>query len=285
MTDAGGLVDREHVFVDELPAGVTVRGIKRYPAAAIGKVYADLPGDGFGFIILPASSQVHLAFALGAPGFERFGFRPLIGWVAGVHLDDLGKVQPKVFDGSGPAALADEAVVLQVTTPPGKVPEIGIVNIFTEGDGEAITFPADGFSATEVEIDGQKRNLARFIAEKKLDTRLPLVADYCGAKINVSFQSVDPTTGETRFYAPVFTGVQYRHARPVPDYVSAFSSQLPRQLGGQVAFSCNCILNYLHSNLEGRKTGPMVGPVTFGEIAYQLLNQTLAYLSLDDASR
>jgi hypothetical protein len=28
----------------------------------------------------------------------------------------------------------------------------------------------------------------------------------------------------------------------------------------------------------------MVGPVTFGEIAYQLLNQTLVYLSLEDAS-
>jgi hypothetical protein len=40
------------------------------------------------------------------------------------------------------------------------------------------------------------------------------------------------------------------------------------------------ILNYLYSNLEGMRTGDMVGPITFGEIAYQLLNQTLVYLTI-----
>lgn len=49
-----------------------------------------------------------------------------------------------------------------------------------------------------------------------------------------------------------------------------------------VVFSCNCILNYLFSNLENKKTGAFVGPVTFGEIAYQLLNQTLVYLEISD---
>ncbi|MBM4779270.1 MAG: hypothetical protein GQE15_16305, partial [Archangiaceae bacterium] len=43
-------------------------------------------------------------------------------------------------------------------------------------------------------------------------------------------------------------------------------------------FACNCILNYLYGALEGRTAGTMVGPVTFGEVAYMLLNQTMVYV-------
>jgi hypothetical protein len=88
-----------------------------------------------------------------------------------------------------------------------------------------------------------------------------------------------------KFYAPVFSGVDYKHAREVADYASAFTAQL-QKIGlaeGSVIFSCNCILNYLYSGLEGRNTAPFVGPITFGEIAYQLLNQTLVYLQMQDA--
>ena len=46
-------------------------------------------------------------------------------------------------------------------------------------------------------------------------------------------------------------------------------------------FSCNCILNFLFGGLEGQKIGELYGPVTFGEIGYQLLNQTLVVLRID----
>jgi hypothetical protein len=49
-----------------------------------------------------------------------------------------------------------------------------------------------------------------------------------------------------------------------------------------IVFSCNCILNYLYSELEGKQTGGIIGPITFGEVAYQLLNQTLAYLTISE---
>ena len=42
----------------------------------------------------------------------------------------------------------------------------------------------------------------------------------------------------------------------------------------------NCILNYLYCELEGRKIPPYYGPVTFGEVAYQLMNQTLVYCEI-----
>ncbi len=46
--------------------------------------------------------------------------------------------------------------------------------------------------------------------------------------------------------------------------------------------SCNCILNYQYGELEGRKIPPFTGPVTFGEVAYQLLNQTLVYVEITE---
>jgi len=226
MTEAGGLVNRQRIFVNELPDGLKCVGIRRYGEDDIARVYSDLPAGGFGVMIAPASSRVHLSFALNAPTYERFAIRPLIGWISGVHLSELGKATPRVFDGTSGEALDQQAVVMHVSVPSGSVAELGILNIFQEGEGPVITFPANGFAATDVEIDGRPRNLAQFIHETGLDTRLPLVADYCGANINVSFQAVDQKKGEVQFYAPVFEGVRYRHAQPVADYVAEFDSNL-----------------------------------------------------------
>jgi hypothetical protein len=108
------------------------------------------------------------------------------------------------------------------------------------------------------------------------------VADYWGANVNVSFQGVDAGRGELRFYAPA------RGRRPPPrpadpDYVNAFVSALPGGLEERMALACNCVLNYVYCSLEGRHLGGTVGPITFGEIAYQLLNQTMVYLTISDA--
>lgn len=283
MAEAGGVMDRERVFVNALPPGLRAKRIRRYSQGDIARVYSDLSPGAFGVMIAPGSSAVHLSFALHAPGYEQFALRPLVGWIAGVHLSEIGIRPPMVFDGSTGEGLDQDAVVMEVALPPGKVAEIGILNIFQAGDGPTITFPSNGFSAGEVEIDGRRCNLAEHIRANGLDTRLPLVADYCGTSINVSFQAVDSAKGEVHFYAPVFAGVRYHHARPVGDYVTEFVSRLPHALDERLAFSCNCILNYLYSGLEGRKIGSIVGPVTFGEIAYQLLNQTMAYVSIENA--
>ncbi len=285
MTTLGGLVDRKRIFVNALPDGLRCQTVRRYGESTIPSVFADLKAGCFGVIIAPASSAVHLTYALQAPTFSRFAMRPIIGWISGVHLSELGTRSAKVFDGTTGEALEQEAVVMHVELAPGKQAKLGIVNIFTKGDGPAITFPANGFSATEVEIDGAPRNFAEYIRETGLDTRVPLVADYCGLDINVSFQSVDQAQREVKFYAPVFSNVGYHHARPITDYVSEFVSMIPKNLNGRVAFSCNCILNFLYSNLEGKTTGGVACPITFGEVAYQLLNQTLAYITVVDSAR
>ena len=98
---------------------------------------------------------------------------------------------------------------------------------------------------------------------------------------NTSILSADPTTGVVTFFAPVFTGIDYRLAEPVGDYAASFAAAVERA-GVDAAFACNCILNYRYGELEGKTTGHVIGPITFGEVAYQLVNQTLVYLSIVD---
>lgn len=282
-SEKGGIVTRDQIFATDLTDLVTGVEIAQYDSNSISRVYSEGPEHGFSFIIIPASSQTHLSFALNAPNYTDFGVRPLIGWISGVHLEDLGKVTPKVFNGLTGQAVEEGALVLQATLPKNKAAEIGIINLFEQGKGDNLTFPSDGFSATDVMVNGEKRNFAEYLLEKKLDTKLPLVADYYGALVNISFQGIDEAAKKVNFYAPVFTGVRYKHAKPVEDYVSSFGSLLRKECTIQedrVVFSCNCILNYLYSELEGKKTEPFSGPATFGEVAYQLLNQTLVYLEV-----
>ena len=284
MTDQGGQSTRDKIYVTELPDTIASLAIKTYDAATLSSVYTDAAKNGFSLIIVPASSATHLEFALHAPNYPDFAVRPLIGWVSGVHLGDLGKVTPKVFVGPTKNVLEDGAVVMHVALPATQVANIDILNIFEQGDGDTITFPHDGFSAREVYVNGVATNFADYVTQQHLDTRLPLVADYYGARVNVSFQNVDVARQEVQFYAPVFAGVDYKHARPIENYVQQFTSQLPTQVGKQIAFSCNCILNYLYSELEGKRTGNITGPITFGEVAYQLLNQTMVYLTISNRS-
>lgn len=281
MTEAGGAVSRTEVFIDEMPVFDEAPTLRFYDVDALPHLCRNAPEYGYTLMIVPAFSACHSTFAENAPNYEDMYIKPLIGWIAGVHLDDLPQAAPKTVLGTTGEFSTEQAVVVHVPLPPEKIANIDIVNLFQPGDGESITFEGTGFSAQQCKIGGKSANLAQYMTASGIDTRLPLVADYCGAMINVSIKQVDATAGRVDFYAPVFAGVTYRFAAPVADYVREFERALPSIEDG-VVFSCNCILNFLYSNLEGKRTGHIVGPVTFGEIAYQLLNQTLVYLTITE---
>jgi hypothetical protein len=172
---------------------------------------------------------------------------------------------------------------MNVTLAAEVVARTEIINLFEPADGDVITFPAEGFSASQCAVNGQPRDFAEYLTQSKVDTRWPLVADFSGANINVAFQSVDLEAGRVAFYGPVFKEVEYRLARPVTDYVARFAEVLKRR-DIKPIFTCNCILNYLYAELEGKKTGDVVGPITFGEVAWMLLNQTMVYVTLEPVS-
>ena len=281
MGDEGGVVTKEKIFATQMPEFIKDCKIDFYDEAKLKNIPKDAPQNGFSFIIMPATSKVHISYAQNAPDYEEMFMKPIIGWISGMHLNDLGKISPKVFNGMTGEKSDDKAVVAHLTLPEKKMAVIGIINIFKQGKGDSIKFETEGFSISDCLINGKKTNFAGYLVENKIDTKLPLVANYSGAMVNVSFQEIKDKEKTVSFYAPVFKNVEYKLAMPVQDYVVDFLKCIPDNKVPP-AFSCNCILNFLYSGLEGKTTGNITGPITFGEIAYQLLNQTLTYLEIKD---
>jgi uncharacterized protein DUF6976 len=275
----GGTFSESSIFVDELPDFVQGFKIAEYSVETLPHICMDAPEKGFSVLILPAGSPVHTAYAEGAPRYVGFVLKPVVGWVAGVPLPEVGRTEPKVFNGQTGACFTACAIAMHVALPANKIADIEIVNVFKPGDGDRITFPKSGFIQEQCSVNGKPMNFAEYLASVHADIRLPLTASYNGSVINVSIQSADEATNVVRLYAPAFAGVEYSFAAPVADYVAAFESALPAKKT-DAAFACNCILNYMYANLGGKSAGSVPSMVTFGEIAHQLLNQTLVRLMI-----
>jgi uncharacterized protein DUF6976 len=280
ITEEGVVSSESQVFVTQVPEAVNVK-VEEYSAENLSLLGKDGPGNGFTFIIIPAGSPTLIAYAQDAPSYEEIYERPVVGWVSGVHPSGMGKESPKVFNGISGSASSLHALVMHVDLPQSNIAELGVINVFRPGSGDRFAFPTAGFSAQECLVNGKPVNFARYLAQGKHDYRLPLTADYNGTVINVSLQTVDVVNDTVKFYAPVFPGVEYRIAEPVADHSDAFRSEIPPR--GAATFSCSCILNYLYGALEGKQTG-LIGPITFGEIAHQLMNQTAVNLVVRDVT-
>ena len=280
MTEEGGLRTDSKLQVALLPASVEAIAIRFYTADELARLPADYPVNGLSYITIPAFTSAHQTFAKDCSTWPGIFDRPLIGWVAGVALDDIGSVTPKVFNGQSGDVSETDAIVMHIDLPDHLFARADLINIFTQGQGDVITFPAATFDVTDCLINGQQRSLAEYVESSAISLERPLVANYAGAMVNVCFRSVDGKAGHVSLYGPVFPGVEYRFANPVDDYEAAFCKQL-ESLQTKPVFACNCILNYVYGKLEGKRTGSVVGPITFGEIAYMLLNQTLVYVTFE----
>ena len=282
MTDQGGATTKQKIYVSELDVKVAKKiQIQFYNTSNIKNIAKDAPDNGFSILLIPALTQIHQDYAQLAPEYEDMFLKPITGWVTGFHLDDMGSATPMVINGGTGEVSRDNAVAMHVTLIPSKVASIGIINVAKQSeDSDIFEFPVTGFSASECSINGDQKNFADYVIENNIDTRFPLVANYSGAMINISFQEVNTENKTVCFYAPVFSGIQYKLSKPTDNYVSDFLLALPEL--ENVTFCCNCVLNYLHLELKGKKTGTLTGPMTFGEIAYQLLNQTMVYLTIED---
>lgn len=282
VTETGGALIRDRLYCTTFPEGTTA-DIRVLDADDLPRICDGYAEGGMTFILIPGFSEAHSVFAMSGADYPGFLNQPLLGWISGVHLDDIGRVAPKVVDGLTGQAHDNAAVVMHLALEQGLTPQVDIVNIFSQNEETApsFRFTQSGFSARTVLIDGVETPLAAYLLDNGIDTRLPLMADYGGALINVSVRSVEPDSGMVTFYAPVMEGVEYRFAKPLDNYARAFAQQLGE--GGADQYSCNCILNYLYGELEGKSTGEFTGPVTFGEIAYMLLNQTMMRLELKAA--
>jgi len=275
LTEGGVVANEGKVFVNNL-AAIGQISFASYGSDDLAGIAGNGPENGFALTIIPAGSTAHQKFAADAANFEDAFVKPTVGWIAGVHLSELGSKTPKVYDGRTSTKYEDRAVVAYVSLPEDKLASIEIINLFEQDDGDVLTFEETSFGVQQCHVNGKTVNFAEYIRNRSLEHgKLPLVGDYAGAHINVSLQTVGEAGGEVILYAPVFPGIDYRFAKPVADYAAAFRTELSTQTDEGVAFSCNCILNFVFGELEGKAIGGVQGPVTFGEIAYQLLNQTL----------
>ena len=278
LTEGGGVISDEKLFVTEFAYEKFL--IKSYNKTEIANVANDAFDNGFSILVIPADSEVHIEYAENAANYENTFMRNIIGWITGMNLNDDGQT-PITVNGMEPAAYKDMAVALHLCIPDDKTVKINILNIFTQDeDSPVIRFTKEGFSAAGCLINGKETVLADYIEQNGINIMLPLVGDYSGNGVNISFKSIE--NGVVNFYAPVFDNIEYRMAKEIPDYVTAFHDQISAIDDENTVFSCNCILNFLYGELEGKRIEKYFGPVTFGEIAYQLLNQTLVYVTVSD---
>lgn len=276
MAQEGGKVTDELFFVNVLP--YTDFKISSYDEKSIENVTVDAFDNGFSIVIVPFDSNVHKAYAEKAAGFENMFIKNIVGWVAGLNLGVPGQT-PIAVNGQTGEVMPDKAAVLHVGVPSDKVVNIGIINIFSQDENApVIEFDEEGFTVNKCRVDGKEVVFADYVAQNNIDTKLPLVGDYSGAGINISFKTIE--NGIVNLYAPVFSGIKYRMAKNISDYAKEFGDRLLQFEGVESMFSCNCILNFLYGELEGKKIETFSGPITFGEIAYQLVNQTLVYVTV-----
>ncbi len=274
-----GVFNQEKIYVHELETLDNDFKIVSYDNDSISNIVKDSFDNGFTIAIFPPFSEVLQEYSLNSTHYEGLYNNPIVGWVSGIDLNSADI--PRVYNGMSGEVFENKAVAIHVKLPQDSFAQIEIVNIFERDEqSDEIEFFTDSFDVINCQINGKEANLAKYFENHNIDVKLPLVADYSGALINVSIKEIDAENEFVSFYAPVFKGVSYKFAKPINDYIHKFEVDT-LNVEANSAFSCNCILNYLYGELEGKKINNVKGPITFGEIGYQLLNQTLVNLYVE----
>ena len=274
--DEGGIFSRDMLFVNEIDYAEEI-SVRVYGKYNVFQLVEECYDNGMAILIMPYGSNVAAKYAREAPEVEELLMHPTFGWISGYDLDAGGEA--KVYDGTTGNSYTDRAVVMYLKLPEGRTAMINMINIFEDDKTDpVIRFRENDLSVENCTVNGQEVNFAEYIRKKGIDTKMPLVADYNGSYFNISVKSIE--NGRVSFYAPVFKNMDYRFAVRVDDYAAEFMRRIGEAGARNPVISCNCILNYQYGELDGKRISPYTGPVTFGEVAYQLLNQTLVYCEI-----
>ncbi len=254
--------------------------LRQFNARQLQNLSARYPDNGFAVIILPGQSTLLQAVATRMPDWPGLYNAPLAGWVSAVPLKELGKSQPKVFCGNA-TPRHDIAALMYISLPEGVFAELNIINPFGATSCSSLRFLAGGYSIRGTcLLDGKKINLARLIASGEIDPTLPLAADRDGALLNNSIIASDPKAGTVTFLNPIDPSLTYRFAEPVHVFKEAFvRAARGIDLPG-ATLSSVCVASLRHLDDEIRPMLPAIAPVTFGQIGYTVLSQTITCLSL-----
>jgi hypothetical protein len=277
MVKEGGKITGEEIFVTEMSC--TDFSIKTYSLSNIEHVATDAFSNGFSIIIIPFNTELHKEYARSASGYKEIFMRNIVGWISGLNVNKSDQT-PITVDGTSLSVFTDKAVVLHLRIPDDKIATVNIVNIFEQDKSTPlITFKEEGFIINKCFIDGKETSFADYLLDNKIETqKFPLVGDYSGNGINAGINCIKD--GQVHLYAPVFSDIEYRMAKSLDDYEKEFNNKIDGIKETNARFSCNCLTNFMQGKLEGKKIHAFEGPVTFGEIAYELVNQTLVYVTV-----
>ncbi len=277
ITAQGGLKSRDLLLVQEVPEYCKDIKIMQYDKQTLSNVYNDGYDNGFTIILIPRESDVHFSHAVNVVNYPSFAFKPLVGWVTGVALEESSDKRAKVFDGRTKTSFINKAVALHVELPEDKIADIEVYNLL-EGGKDEITFQNTNFSVSDAYINGKPTNFYEYVIDNKIDTRYPIVGKARGMITVCAFRELDQNNKTVSFYAPVFKNAVYKFAKAAKNYVENLLSNMPIEKDN-ILFPCICHHHYTYGKLEGRiiKEIPEC-PSTFGEIAHILLNQTLVCL-------
>ena len=276
LRNANRVTSYDKIFVNKLPDFVTKTVIKEYDETNIHDIFNDGPENGFTVLILPFVKPVTTEYAMNAANFENFAAYPVCGWVSGQPLDKILTKKAYTASGISPSISSDKGVAMHISLPKSKYAEINIFNPYEQNDGDVITFDQSGQVIKDVYINGIKRNFAEYFHEKKYDGNyLPLVANYSGAMLNISCIAAGD---QMQLSAPVFEHIEYRFAKINPQITE------PELDSDKIIFSFTCVHIFLQPEYCEKYLKKMDGAVVFGEIAYQFVNQTTVYVTIDDVS-
>jgi len=283
MEEQGGCMVKDKLFVNDFSDFSLETKFEIYNKQNLSNITKDAYDNGFTYMLLPFLSEILSYFALNVHKFDNLYTNPLTGWVAGVDFEDFGRLMPTVFIGKQKYKTTENVVAMHVKLPEDKVARVEIINIFRPDGKDIITFPKLSFAVENCFVNGIEENFADYITNNKIDVTLPLVANYSGAMINVSFNinPIDAERNVVNMASAVFPNVAYRMGVADNERVDAFINKLPTDCSDMVS-NYNCIANFIHCQLFGKKIGDYYGPFVFGEIGYMLLNQTFTYLIVEE---
>lgn len=281
MDKIEGVFSTEKIFVDDLTDTATNFKIEIYDKNSIKNIANNSFENGFTVLIIPGDSDTHFEFGINSLTYDKIFENPVVGFIAGFDLDKLGTASPKIYNGQEKEKNNEKAVAIHIELPDNKIARAEILNLDTiDKNSPKIKFPKTSFTQSECTINGEKSNIAAFLSKINYKEGLPIIADYNGALINRDIKLIDNKKKEVAFFSPVFHDETYYLANVIDNYHELFSEKLKTE-GLTIPYSCICVSYYLLGNLNGKKINTE-GVFAFGEIAFQLLNQTLVFLEIDE---
>jgi hypothetical protein len=263
-----GEIAKNQLYVNQVPEYAVNVEIKTYDAENLRHIFTEGPDNGFTVLLLPFASEILREYALHAFDYENFGLVPLIGWVAGTGNTWESLQTDVVMYGPDATAHLNKAIVMHVGLPADKYAEIHIHSPFKIHSDVTVVFDENTVAPQEALINGERQNLREYMIRHNINFQYPLIVNLAGINICVTFNY---DASQLTTMTALFKGVNYHFSEPDTQVW-----EIP-----QDRIYALCCLYYI-INPDPEKLSQMTGPVTYGEIAYQMVTQSVVYLTIGD---